>query len=129
MRTYPFQLNDEDSLIHIDCDLVDDEYTVALDTGASHTVFDITPLLIAGFEMSKSEGTIQFETGKGVVDAYRFTVPHLTALGITRKNFEICAYDFLGNHILTDFEGLLGLDFFKDTDLNISFKRFEITVS
>ena len=31
---------------------VDDEYTVALDTGASHTVFDITPLLIGGFRRS-----------------------------------------------------------------------------
>ena len=37
-------------------------------------------------------------------------------------------YSFKLN-ILADFDGLLGLDFFKDTDLNISFKRFEIMVS
>ena len=129
MKTYPFRLNDEDSLIHVDCNLVNDAYTVALDTGASHTVFDITPLLIAGFETSQAKGIVQFETGKGVVDAYVFKVSRISALGITRRNFEICAYDFLGNHIFADFDGLLGLDFFKGTDLSISFKRFEITLS
>jgi predicted aspartyl protease len=129
MRTFTFQLNDEDSLIHVDCNLVNDEYTVAIDTGASHTVFDITPLLIAGFELSQSQRTVQFETGKGIIDAYVFRVSKISALGITRRNFDICAYDFLGNNILSDFDGLLGLDFFKNTDLNISFKRFEVTVS
>jgi hypothetical protein len=51
------------------------------------------------------------------------------ALGITRHNIEICSYDFFSNDVLWEIHGVLGLDFFKNTDLLISFKRFEIVVS
>jgi hypothetical protein len=37
--------------------------------------------------------------------------------------------DFLTSDATDNFEGVLGLDFFKDMDLSISFKRFEISLS
>ena len=47
---------------------------------------------------------------------------------INFDNFALCAYDFMRSNILTDFDGVLGLDFFKSRDLLISFKRYEIIV-
>lgn len=129
MTSFPFLLTDDYALIEVKSLLGDDELSLALDTGASHTVVDLTALLIAGYNLKDAIGTIEFETAKGIVEAYIFKVEKLTALGLTRHNVEICAYDYLANHVLTNIDGVLGLDFFKDTDLLISFKRFEIVVS
>lgn len=129
MSKHTFHLKDPDSLILVDCIVQKDRYTLALDTGASHTVLDLTPLLIIGYELKNALRTVEFETGKGIVEAYVFCVPQVSALGVTRKNFEICAYDFLANNILSDMDGVLGLDFFRNKDLFISFKRSEIEVS
>jgi predicted aspartyl protease len=129
MTTFPFYLTDHDALIEVKCLLGEDELSLALDTGASHTVVDLTVLLIAGYDLKDAIGTIEFETAKGIVEAYIFKVEKFTALGITRDHIEICAYDYLANHVLTNIDGVLGLDFFKDKDLLISFKRFEIVIS
>jgi hypothetical protein len=40
----------------------------------------------------------------------------------------ICSYDFFQNNVFADIHGVLGIDFFKDTDLLISFRRFEIMI-
>ena len=71
-------------------------------------------------------GFVEFETAKGVIEAYIFEVKELTALGVTKHNVQICSYDFLGNNVLSEIDGVLGLDFFHKTDLLISFKRFLI---
>lgn len=129
MSTYKFHLANEDSLVLVDCEIEEDTYTLAIDTGASHTVIDLTALLIVGFELADSVRSVQFSTANGIVDAYVFVIKELRALGLTRRNFEICAYDFLSHDATSDFEGVLGLDFFKEIDLLISFKRFEISVT
>ncbi len=127
--TFPFILTDEDALIEVKCLLDEDELSLALDMGASHTVIDLTTLLLAGYDLKDAVGTIEFETAKSVVDAYIFQIKNLTALGLTHRNIEICAYDYLANNVLTNIDGVLGLDFFKNTNLFISFKDFEIIVS
>jgi hypothetical protein len=86
----------------------------------------LTKLLIIGYRLSDSLGTVQFETAKGVVDAYVFKITYLKALGYTKENIKICSYDFLGNNVLSEIDGVLGLDFFKDTELWINFKKLFI---
>ena len=71
----------------------------------------------------------EFETAKGVVEAFVFKVKELTALGLARKDLVIYSYDFLGNDVLSDIDGVLGLDFLRETDLLISFKRFLIKLT
>jgi hypothetical protein len=68
------------------------------------------------------------ETASGVIDAYIFEVRELRAIGIHGKNFEVCAYDFLSFHLITDFDGLLGLDFFEDHKLCIDFRNDLLTI-
>ena len=45
-----------------------------------------------------------------------------------RNNLEICAYDFFSYQLITDFDGVLGLDFFEDNKLCIDFKKNLLTI-
>lgn len=122
----PFSLETEESLILVPTFVEDEEVSLVLDTGASHTIIDLTKLLIIGYRLSDSIGTVQFETAKGVVDAYVFRIKYLKALGHTKTDLKICSYDFLGNSVLSEIDGVLGLDFLNNTELWISFKKFLI---
>ena len=48
MSVYKFELPDEDSLIILKGKIANDNLSLALDTGASHTVIDLSTLLLAG---------------------------------------------------------------------------------
>ena len=127
-KQHPFRLHDEDSLIILKGQLLDNDISFALDTGASHTVIDLSPLLIAGYEIKDAIGTVQMETAKGVLDAYVFKISELSILGITRRNIEICSYDYFNNHIFPDFDGVIGLDFLREYKICIDFRKSVITV-
>ncbi len=129
MREFSFEIEDKDSLIiTVDCSIHGDDYTLALDTGASNTVIDLASLIILGYELKDSVKTIEFETAKGSLTAYVFIVKEVTALGITHYNMEVCSYDFLNNHIFSDIHGVLGLDFLRDTKFCIDMVKQVITV-
>ncbi len=129
MKKFAFEIEDEDSLIvTVDCRLHGDAYTLALDTGASNTVLDLAALIILGYELKDAIRTVEFETAKGELLAYVFKVKEITALGITRRNVEICSYDFFNNNVFSDMHGVLGLDFFLDCKLCIDMVEREITV-
>jgi Aspartyl protease len=129
MKKFGFEIEDEDSLIiTVDCKVHGDNYTLALDTGASNTVIDLAALIILGYEVKDSIRIVEFETAKSSLFAYVFLVAEITALGITRKNMEICSYDFFNNNIFSDMHGVLGLDFFRDCKLCVDMVEREITV-
>ncbi len=128
-QRFPFDLSDEDSLIQIDFWFQKDKLTFAVDTGASHTVIDLAPLLIAGYELKDALGTVELETGKGIIEAYIFKIARIEALGIERNDFEICSYDFFSNYIFSNFDGVLGLDFMRDHKICIDFPNSVITIS
>lgn len=127
-KQHPFRLHDEDSLIILKGLFLDNDISFALDTGASHTVIDLSPLLIAGYEIKDAIGTVQMETAKGVLDAYVFKIAELSILGITRRDVEICSYDYFNNHIFPDFDGVIGLDFLREHKICIDFRKSVITV-
>ena len=129
MNKHKFRLKTDESLIVVECQVEEDNFSVALDTGASHTVMDLNVMLMLGFQLKDAMRTVEFQTSKGVIEAFVFKTPFFSALGLEKKDMEICAYDFLGSGVVSDFDGVLGLDFFKKTDLFISFKRFEIILS
>jgi hypothetical protein len=128
-KQHPFRLHDPDSLIILKGQLSDGDISFALDTGASHTVIDLSPLLIAGYEIKDAIGTVPIETAKGVLDAYIFRIDEINVLGITRRNMEICSYDYFNNHIFPDFDGVIGLDFLAEHKICIDFRKSVITVS
>ncbi len=86
-----------------------------LDTGASHTTIDSNMLYLYGYSLNDCIGTVQIETANGIIETEVFEMNSLTAFGITRQNFQIQVYDFIAHGIVSDYNGLLGLDFFEGT--------------
>lgn len=128
MKTFGFKIKDPNSLVVIvDCELDGDDFTLALDTGASNTIIDLASLIILGYEMKDAVRTVEFETAKGELTAYVFVVKEISALGIIHRDFEICSYDFF-NNIFSDMHGVLGLDFIRDCKVCIDMVDQEITV-
>lgn len=128
MKKYPFKRKDGDSLIIIPCKIGMDSIALALDTGASHTTFDLTQILMLGYELKDAIRTEQVETGGGIVDTHVFVLREMTCLGITKRNIEVSAYDFFAFNLIADFDGVLGLDFFEDIKFCIDILQKQITI-
>ena len=127
-NSFHFELEDDESLITVSCHLGDDDYDLALDTGASNTVIDLNALFAAGYRIEDAIRIVEIETAGGVIDAYVFQILELKALGITRRHLEVSSYDFIDNNIFSEIQGVLGLDFFKGYKFCIDMTDFEITV-
>lgn len=128
MNTFPFSYSNELQLIVILVSIDDYDVRLALDTGASKTVIDLTELLIAGYRKTAVIGTEELETGKGNIIADVYTMKEIETLGIVRTDFEVCSYDFLVNGVLSEIHGVLGLDFFNGYKFCVDMKRHEITI-
>jgi len=123
--TFPFKREPESGLIIISIE-IDDKYELKmiLDTGATNTTIDSNALYLLGYDLKDSIGTVEIETANGVIETEVFEVCNFTSLGQTIKKFQIQVYDFLAHGIFSDYNGLLGLDFFEgkklcvDTRLN-----------
>ena len=129
MMIFPFSLDESYNTIIVDALLDGFELRLMVDTGASHTVIDLTTLLVNGYSFSQRKKEVEVETAKGVAIAHVFEVKSLEGLGIKQSNFEICSYDFLGNGILSEYDGVLGIDFFFKNKICIDFVKSEITIS
>jgi hypothetical protein len=52
----------------------------------------------------------------------------LSALGLTRRNVEVQMYDFLKRGIRSNYQGVLGLDFFEGTKFTVNMVENTIEV-
>ena len=127
---YEFERDKDSGIIFVTLEL-ENKYTLkmALDTAASHTTIDITALYMAGYSINNKVETSAVETGNGIVKVSILEVGSLTALGHTVHHIPIQVYDFLAHGILSDYDGLLGLDFFENTVLCIDMKNNTIEVT
>ena len=89
---------------------------VALDTGASTTIIPTEVATDLGYNLSNPNE--QMMTANGIVLAKRITVRKLTAIGETVENIDVVCHDLPEGSII---EGLLGLNFLRHFDVNISF--------
>lgn len=121
MTQHPFTRETDESLVLVQCRFPNHGMALALDTGASHTTIDLAAIIIAGYEIADAIGTVQLETASGLIEAYLFEVRDFFALGSIRNEMTICAYDFFAHHALTDFDGVLGLDFLQITKSALTF--------
>jgi predicted aspartyl protease len=128
LKKHTFTRPNADSLVVIPCQIDNDPLALALDTGASQTTIDLNPLLMAGYEIKNALRTVPLETASGIIEASIFVIKSLTILGITKRNIEVCAYDFFAYHLLTDFDGVIGLDFFEDVKFCVDMKNSIISI-
>jgi len=127
--TYQFEKSIENGVIFVTAKLEGKHtFKMILDTGASYTTIDVTALYMAGFSIGNNLETDEVETANGIVEVGILKVDNLTALGHTVNNITIRVYDFIAHGILTDYDGLLGLDFFENTELCIDMKNNTIEV-
>lgn len=103
MKKATFERLSEESLIVIDCKLNKHKVLLAI-------------------------REVEIETASGVIKGYVFVLKTFSAIDTILTNIEVCAYDFFANHLLTDFDGVLGLDFFKNVKFCIDMKNSEITI-
>ncbi len=127
--TFPFKREPENGLIIVSIE-IDDKYELkmVLDTGATNTTIDSNALYLLGYDLKDSIGTVKIETANGVIETEVFEVSIFSSLGQTRDKFQIQVYDFLAHGIFTDYNGLLGLDFFEGTKFCIDTKLNLITL-
>jgi hypothetical protein len=129
---YNFEKDPEGEIIFVSVKL-DGIHTfkMLLDTGASRTTFDITALLAIGYDVKDHlpVETKMIETANGAVKVSVFEAAVITALGHTVRHIPVQVYDFLEHGILSDYEGVLGLDFFKDTVLTIDLANCTIEIN
>ena len=92
--------------------------TVALDTGASITIIPSQVLIALGYDLLNPDGQVQLLTANGITFAKRINVRRLTTIGETIENIDVLCHDLPKN---SPIKGLLGLNFLRHFDVNISF--------
>jgi hypothetical protein len=99
-----------------------------LDTGASNTTFDINALIVAGFPVGDIVGVNTVETAIGMMEVDVIETKVISAFGHTVCGIKVQMYDFYKHGILSDYDGLLGLDFFENTEFRINMKTQTIEI-
>lgn len=100
-----------------------------LDTGATVSTIDSNVLYMAGYRPEDAIGTEMVETANGIIETDLHEMKTFRLFGITRKNFIIQAHDFLEHGIISDYNGLLGLDFFEGYRFCIDMVTNELTIT
>ena len=128
--TSPFKREPENGLIIVSIE-IDDKYELkmVLDIGATNTTIDSNALYLLGYDLKDNIGTVIIETANGIIETEVFELDSFSSLGLTKKKFQIQVYDFLAHDILSDYNGLLGLDFFEGTKFCIDLKQNTITLT
>lgn len=93
---------------------------VALDTAATTTSIPIYVASTLGYNISKPKRIEEVVTGSGIEKVSVIEIKALTAIGQTIENIEVMCHDLpLEAYV----EGVLGLNFLMNFDLNISFSK------
>jgi predicted aspartyl protease len=102
---------------------------MVLDTGATNTTIDSNALYLFGYDLTDNIGNVRIETANGIIETEVFELDSFSSLGILKNKFQIQVYDFLAHGIFSDYNGLLGLDFFEGTKLCIDMSKNLITLT
>ncbi len=127
--TYKFKREPDSGLILVNIE-IDHKYELKmiLDTGATNTTIDNNALYLLGYDLKDNIGTVKIETANGVIETEVFEIDFFESLGLTKEKFQIQVYDFLAHGIFSDYNGLLGLDFFEGTKFCIDMNENKITI-
>ena len=99
---------------------------VALDTGATTTSIPIYVALALGYNVLNPKRIAEVVTGSGVEEVPIIEVKGLTAIGQTIENIEVMCHDLPPDAYV---EGVLGLNFLMNFDLNSSFSKGTIELT
>lgn len=95
----------------------------ALDTGATRTLLSAERAATLRLPLMSRE---RIATASGIESSRQASVGRIDALGLTRRDFGILVLPLPG---AVGVDGLLGLDFLRDTRLTIDFRRQTIQIA
>jgi hypothetical protein len=129
MNRVKFHRISPDDLIIVSAFIEDKfEFRLAIDTAATHTTLDINMLYMAGYELKDSVSEVAVETSNGVITVECYRVKTFESIGKKIENFDVQVYDFLAHGITSDYDGVLGLDFFQNSCFTIDLIKNEIFI-
>ena len=105
------------------------ELKMVLDTGATNTTIDSNALYLFGYNLKDNIGVVEIETANGIIQTEVFELKTFSALGVSKNKFPIQGYDFVAHGVFSDFNRLIGLDFFDRMKLCIDLKENTITIN
>ena len=125
-----FSFNGQRGLIVVHAELFGPTGSVvvrlALDTGATGSMISTGPLTAIGYDPSLVSERIQVTTGSSVEYVPRLALSRLVALGQERQQFPILCHTLPASATI---DGLLGLDFLRDQELNLDFRKGQLTLT
>ena len=98
---------------------------LALDTGATATIVNVSPLAAVGYDPSLAPHRVQVTTGSGVEFVPKLEVTRLDALGQARALFPVLSHTLPPS---AGIDGLIGLDFLRDQKLTVDFRIGNISL-
>ncbi len=129
MKFFTFDLPTDEDIIIINASIEEKyKFRLALDTAATNTTIDSNVLYFSGYELKNSKGEREIETSNGIIIVEIYVVEKLECLGITKTNYEVQVYDFLSHGILSDYDGVIGIDFIKEHKICIDILKREVSV-
>lgn len=99
---------------------------LALDTGATRTVINATPLVGLGYDPAGAIQRTEITTGSGVEYAAVLSIRRIRALGQERFSLPVLCHTLPPS---AEVDGLLGLDFLRGKVLTVDFVNGRITLS
>ena len=125
-KTYPFLWLDDSPLIVVQVN-INEETTLRflLDTGASDTYLDKNILYIEQISLKEAIEQVEVETANGWMLADVFLIDSIEAF----KNHPVQVIDFIANGIMSNYSGILGMDFLKQRNLCFQFEKKTLTFS
>jgi hypothetical protein len=98
---------------------------LALDTGATCTVIRAPRLQAVGYDPAVPFDRLPVAMGNGVVSLPRLRLERLEALGQSRSGLLVICHTLPP---AAGVDGLLGLDFLRDRELKVDFRRGTLTL-
>ena len=127
--TYPFEKDLGSGLILMTVKLGEKEvFKMVLDTAASLTTFDSNVLYMTNYPIGNVVEKGMIETANGIVEVDIIEIDEISAFGRTVCGMKVQIYDFLAHGIISDYDGLLGLDFFESTRFCIDMKNQTVEI-
>ena len=129
MKIFNFDLPTDENVIIVNAS-IDGKYKfrLALDTAATHTTIDSNVLYFSGYELKNSKGEKEIETSNGIIIVETYDIQRLECLGIIKTEFEVQVYDFLAHGIISDYDGVVGINFLRKHKFCIDFLKCEVSV-
>jgi len=111
--------------VFVEAEGITNALDMIVDTGTQETLISEKAIKAIGYVQANSIATVPIKTVVGNATAYRYILDSIETLGVKRNLFNVISYQMPAG---AGADGLLGLDFFENTELTIDFKLAEIRV-